>query len=185
MASTAVKPGIYGLAFTMGKWFLTDNSAMVGRILMISSADPHEILILMKWWKNQPSTTSASGFWPIFAQKCCGFCDGKFFPVMRNTSNVQGSISTARATFEPKTHASSHLLPHFLAQYVFLSVQKYPKKSFFRIFVKRPIKPLGKISEPKKQIAKFFFPLGATRAWSSNLCAAEFPHYNSDPVKQA
>ena len=46
---TAVKPGIYGLAFTMGKWFLTENSATVGRILMISSADPHEILILIKW----------------------------------------------------------------------------------------------------------------------------------------
>ena len=27
---TAVKPGIYGLAFTMGKKFLTENSAMVG-----------------------------------------------------------------------------------------------------------------------------------------------------------
>ena len=39
---TAVKPGIYGLAFTMGKWSLTDNSATVGRVLMISSADPHE-----------------------------------------------------------------------------------------------------------------------------------------------
>ena len=37
---TAVNPGIYGLAFTMGKWFLTENSATVGRILMISSADP-------------------------------------------------------------------------------------------------------------------------------------------------
>ena len=46
---TAVKPGIYGLAFKMGKGFLTDNSATVGRILMISSADPHEILILIKW----------------------------------------------------------------------------------------------------------------------------------------
>ena len=46
---TAVKPGIHGLAFTMGKWFLTDNSATVGRILMISSADPHEIYILIKW----------------------------------------------------------------------------------------------------------------------------------------
>ena len=44
----AVKPGICGLAFTMGKWFLTDNSATVGRILMISSADPHDILILIK-----------------------------------------------------------------------------------------------------------------------------------------
>ena len=29
---TTVKPGIYGLAFTMGKWLLTDNSATVGRI---------------------------------------------------------------------------------------------------------------------------------------------------------
>ena len=46
---TAVKPGIYGLAVTMGKWSLTDNSAVVGRILMIFSADPHEILILIKW----------------------------------------------------------------------------------------------------------------------------------------
>ena len=46
---TAVEPGIYGLAFTMGKWFLTDNSSTVGRILMISLADPHEILILIKW----------------------------------------------------------------------------------------------------------------------------------------
>ena len=32
---TAVKPGIYWLAFTMGQWLLTDNSATVGRILMI------------------------------------------------------------------------------------------------------------------------------------------------------
>ena len=47
--STAVKPGIYGLAFTVGKWFLTDNSATVGRILMMSAADPHEILIKLKW----------------------------------------------------------------------------------------------------------------------------------------
>ena len=45
---TAVKPGIYGLAFTIGKWVLTDNSATVGWILMISSADPHEILILVE-----------------------------------------------------------------------------------------------------------------------------------------
>ena len=45
---TAVKPGIYGLAFTMGKWFLTENSAMVGWILMISSPNPHESLILIR-----------------------------------------------------------------------------------------------------------------------------------------
>ena len=45
----AAKPGIYGLAFTIGKWFLTDNSTTVGRILMIFTADPHEIFILIKW----------------------------------------------------------------------------------------------------------------------------------------
>ena len=45
----AAKPGIYGLAFTMGIWFLTDNSATVGRILMIFLAHPHGISILMKW----------------------------------------------------------------------------------------------------------------------------------------
>ena len=56
----AVKPGIYGLAFSMEKCFLTDNSAKVGRILMISSAHPHRILILIKWGKNQPSSKSAS-----------------------------------------------------------------------------------------------------------------------------
>ena len=31
-------------------------------------------------------------------------------------------------------------------------------------------------------IKKIFFLLGATSALSLNLCAAEFPHYNSDPV---
>ena len=46
--TTAVQPGIYELAFTMNKWFLTDNSATVSPILMISSADPHEILILIR-----------------------------------------------------------------------------------------------------------------------------------------
>ena len=33
-------------------------------------------------------------FWPIFAQKCFSFRDGKFFPVMGNTWKFQGSIST-------------------------------------------------------------------------------------------
>ena len=35
--------GISELAFTMGKWSLTENLATVGRILLIFSADPHEI----------------------------------------------------------------------------------------------------------------------------------------------
>ena len=33
----------------MEKWFLTDYSATVARILMIFSADPHAILIPIKW----------------------------------------------------------------------------------------------------------------------------------------
>ena len=81
----AVKPGIYGLAFSMGKCFLTDNWATVGRILMISSAHPHRILILIKLWKNQPSSKSASaynGFWPIsayFGLKVLRFFCGQIF----------------------------------------------------------------------------------------------------------
>ena len=38
----------------MEKWFSTDYSAKVGRILMIFWADPHEISILMKCCKNSP-----------------------------------------------------------------------------------------------------------------------------------
>ena len=34
----------------------------------------------------------------------------------------------------------------------------------------------------RQRFAKIFSLLGAIRAWSLNLCAAEFPHYNSDPV---
>ena len=47
--TTAVEPGIYGLAFTMGKWNSTDNLATVVRVLVISLADSQEILILIKW----------------------------------------------------------------------------------------------------------------------------------------
>jgi len=152
------------------------NSSTVGRILMFSSADPHEILILIKWWKISPLArlqvrarkicimriVDFGQFWPIFAQKCFGFRDGKFFPVMGNTWNFQGSISTARGTFEPKTHPSPPILPHFLAKAIIFRVQKYPKKWFFWVFVKRPIKPLGKIFRTQKQIVKILFPLGAT-----------------------
>ena len=42
----------------------------------------------------------------------------------------------------------------------------------------------ARYAKPQKQIKKIFFLLGARRAWSSNLCAAEFPQYNSDPVKR-
>ena len=50
------------------------------------------------------------------------------------------------------------------------------------IFVHRPSgrKSLGKIPNPKNRFKKIFLLFVATRAWSSNLSAAEFPHYNSD-----
>ena len=44
---------------------------------------------------------------------------------------------------------------------------KKQPKIFLAIFVKRPIKPLGKLVQTQKQIAKIFFALGATGAWSS------------------
>ena len=67
--STAVKPG---LAFTIGKWFLTDNSAKVGRILMIFSADPHEILILVK----------KSALWHVCERLEVGICAQPNFPII-------------------------------------------------------------------------------------------------------
>ena len=45
-------------------------------------------------------------FWPIFAQINFGFFDVKFFLVMGNSWNFQGSV---RGQFEPKTHPSSPL----------------------------------------------------------------------------
>ena len=45
-----------GLSFLIGKWFPTDYSATVGRILVTFTADPYEILIPLKCWKNPPSS---------------------------------------------------------------------------------------------------------------------------------
>ena len=72
---------------------------MVGLILIIHSGDPHEILILINGEKISPLASlqvrackicimrvvDFGQFWPIFAQKCFGICNGKFFPVMGNT----------------------------------------------------------------------------------------------------
>ena len=83
----------------------------------------HEILILIKWWKISPLArlqvrarkiwimriVDFGQFWSIFAKKCFSFYDGKIFPSMGNFWNFQGSISTGRGTFEPKTHPSSPL----------------------------------------------------------------------------
>ena len=44
----------------MKKWFLADNSATVDQILMIFFGRPSWNFKSDKWWKNQPSSTSAS-----------------------------------------------------------------------------------------------------------------------------
>ena len=44
----------------MKKWFLADNSATVDQILMIFFGRPQWNFKSDKWWKNQPSSTSAS-----------------------------------------------------------------------------------------------------------------------------
>ena len=46
--ATIVCAVIYGLSVSMGNQFLTDHSATVGPILMISTADPHEVSIPVK-----------------------------------------------------------------------------------------------------------------------------------------
>ena len=152
--------GIYN-----GKMVLADNSATVGRILMIFSADPHENSILIKWWKISPLArlqkrarkictlriVDFGQFWPIFAQKCFGFCNWKFFPAMGNTPNFQWSI---RGTFEPKTPTYN---PNFWPKTPFLG-SKNTLKAFFRVFVKRLIKPLGKICQASPKIKKDLFP---------------------------
>ena len=69
------------LAFSMGKCFLTDNWATVGRILIISSAHPHRILILIKWWKNQPPSTSASA-----GVQTSHYMSSRFWPTLANFS---------------------------------------------------------------------------------------------------
>ena len=173
----------------MGKWFLTDNSATVGRILMMFSAKPHET-ILMKWWKNQPSSTSAkagtqnlhfvhSGFWPILAY----FCPKVLRFLQWEVFSCDGKLSTARGTFEPKSLLASPYNPIVWPKTFFL-VYKNTLQIFFGFLSKGWLNLWARYAKPPKNWKKIFFLLGATRAWSSNLCADEFPHYNTDPVKR-
>ena len=149
----------------MGKWFLIDYSTSVGRILMNFSADPNEISIPIKCWKNQSSSAckictmgiaNISQFWPISTQISFGFCVGKFFPVWGNTWNFLGSISTARGTFEPKTSPSSPNNPIFSAKDVLFRVQKYlPKKCFLGFLSKGRLNLWARYAKPKTQIIFF------------------------------
>ena len=82
-------------------------------------------------------------------------------------------ISNTRGTFEPKTHARSHLKPLKILQKCDLGGPDICKKLFLPIFVNRGIKPLGKIFKfPETDIKKktFFFS------------GIQFPHFNSEPV---
>ena len=84
------------MAFSMEKWFSTDYSATVGRILMIFSADPLKFRFRWNVTKSNPlarlsgcaqnSHYAYSGFWPIFAYFgpiVLRFLWGKFFPFIR------------------------------------------------------------------------------------------------------
>ena len=65
---------------------------MVGWIFIISSGDPYEISILIKWWKISPLAhlqvrarkicimriVDFGHFWPFFAQKCFAFSEHTF-----------------------------------------------------------------------------------------------------------
>ena len=137
---------------------LTDNSATVGRILMISSADLHEILILIKWWKNQPSSLQMPSrkiriirivdfgqFWPIFAQRCLGFSEHTFYfwAHQHETFGYQSAL------------LGEHLSQKFTPDHIYNNF--WPKTSFLEsifwgggMFVKRPIKHLGKIFRTQK-----------------------------------
>ena len=150
---------------------------------MISSADPHEILILIEWWKISPLArlqvrarkicivriVDFGQFWPIFAQKCSGFPAGKFFPVMGNSSLWWETLETFRDQsallgeyLSQKLTLAQPYNPIFWPKTSFLGYKNTLKNYFLGVFVKKPIKPLGKIFQTQKQIVKIFFPLGAT-----------------------
>ena len=84
-----------------------------------------------------------------------------YFPQSALNSHIQGSISNARGTFEPKTQ------PKF-GQKCDQGGEK-TAKSF-----------LGQYSEPKKQSAKIIFPSWSYKRLKFDLFEAKFPHY--DPV---
>ena len=106
-------------------------------------------------------------FWPILAQLCFGFCEGKFFPVRGNTSHVQGSISNARRTFEPKTHPSSPLKPQNLAKNV-TWVANYGKIFVCHFRLKAHLTSGQNIPNPKNRLLK------KNSSWSYKSLKFEF-----------
>ena len=54
--------------------------------------------------RSRPILANFGLLWP----KCAKVFLGHFFPLGASASRFQGSVSNARGTFQPKTHASSH-----------------------------------------------------------------------------
>ena len=97
-------------------------------------------------WFQQITRQQHSGFWPILAQMCFGFSVGEFSILWGNSSHIQGSISNAGGTFEPKNLDLPYNPPF------------WPKSDLggqicLAIFVKRLIK----YSESKKTDCKNLF----------------------------
>ena len=117
-----------------GKWFLTDNSVSWSDLDDFFWQTPIKFQVRWNGEKISPlaclrlsaqnSHLAYSGFWPVLAQNSFGSCMRNFFPVWGNISHFQGSISSARRTFEPKTHPSSPLLPQVLGKNVPGGVQR-------------------------------------------------------------
>ena len=115
-------------------------------------------------------------FWPILAQLCFGFCEGKFFPVRGNTSHVQGSISNARRTFEPKTHPSSPLKPQNLAKNV-TWVANYGQIFVCHFRLKAHLTSGQNIPNPKNRLPK------SISSWSYKSLNFEFVCSQIPPFK--
>ena len=145
------------------------------------------------WWyaeKNQPSSTSERacapdshsaymGFWPILAKMCFSFCEGKFVPVRGNLF-LWGEIL---AKFRDQSAMLGESLSQKFALAHTSNPEIWPKKQpkfLWQFLSKGRLNLWAKKSEPKNRSPTSFLLL--ERVWSSNLCAAKFPHYNYDPV---
>ena len=142
------------------------------------SAHPHEIWILIKWWKNQPSSTSESactqnlhyahsGFWPIlayFSQKVLQFLRWEIFP-------IDGKL--IRDHLSQKLTLAHPYHPIFLTKTVLFRVKK---STFIGFFSKGRLNLWAKYSEPKK-LPKFF------SSWSYKSLKFEFVCSRISPSK--
>ena len=111
-------------------------------------------------------------FWP----KCASvFLNKLFFLWAHQLATFRDQSTILGEHLDPK-------LPPAPTYNPFFGQRHSPGVIFFGLLSKGRFNLWAKYSKPKKQITTFFFLFGATRAWSSNLCAAEFTHYDSDPI---